>query len=118
MYTRNFFRATYFLTAMDAGFFTAMGIRNKVLRDLASIAFSLFYLVFPQAAHEKVKQYPTTIEVMRASWNKSTNPYLRALSYFDRGYLKMRKNIVIPRPKFPSPSSFTFDQKRVVGIPY
>jgi hypothetical protein len=101
---------------MDAGFFSAMEIRNKYVRDLVSFLLSLFYLVFPQAAHVKVRRYPTTIEVMRTSWNKSMNPYLRALAYFDRGSLKIRKDIVFQRPPIPSPSSFTFDDHRLVGI--
>lgn len=45
--------------------------------------------------------------MMRISWEKSSNPILRALTYFDRGHLRIRKNIIIPRPKVPGPSSFT-----------
>jgi hypothetical protein len=112
MYTRNFFRATYINTALDAGFYTCMNIRNKYIRDLMSIFVSVMYLFFPDAANakvlntNKVQQYPTTVEVMRTAWEKNSNPYLYALSYFDRGYLETRKNITIPRPSIPSQSSF------------
>lgn len=53
-YTRGFFRATWVLTALDAGFWTAMKIRNKKLRDAASIVFSVYYLIAAERADEKV----------------------------------------------------------------
>src|SRR5687768_2982000 len=52
MYDPTFFRATWVLTALDAGFWTAMRIRAKWLRDLASIAFSVFYLFAAERADE------------------------------------------------------------------
>lgn len=107
MYTRSFFRATWILTAMDAGFFTAMNIPFKPARDICSVIFSLFYLFFPDSAHTLVKKYPPSINVMRTSWEKSSNPILRAVTYFDRGYLAIRRNISIQRPTPASPSSFS-----------
>ncbi|KAJ2999234.1 hypothetical protein HDV02_003328 [Globomyces sp. JEL0801] len=109
MYTRNFFRATWLMCAMDAGFFTAMHYKTKWIRDLLSVVFTVFYMFFPEAAHEKVKRYPETIQVMRTSWEKSTNPYLYALTYFDRGYLKIRKDITFKRPT-DTHSSFNLDK--------
>lgn len=47
------------------------------------------------------------IETLRASWEKTLNPILRVLSYPDRGYLRIRKDIILPRPFPPSPSSFS-----------
>jgi acetyl esterase/lipase len=106
LYTRSFFRATYVLTALDAGFFSAMDIKTKWIRDVVSVLFSLGYLLFPNQAHEKVKKYPTTVRVFRTAWEKSTNPYLYAIGYFLRGYLRTRRDVLIPRPTTPSPTSF------------
>lgn len=44
------------MTALDAGFATAMSIRWKWLRDIASLAFSGYYLLFANEADEKVSQ--------------------------------------------------------------
>ncbi|EAQ84042.1 hypothetical protein CHGG_10446 [Chaetomium globosum CBS 148.51] len=82
MYDATYFRATWVLTALDAGFWTAMKISNKTLRDLASIAFSVFYLIAAEQADEKVRKVRgnITVEHMRVSWNKgSQSPYLRFL---------------------------------------
>jgi hypothetical protein len=83
-----------------------MDIKNKYIRDFLSVVIGAGYLFFPDNATAKVQQYPTTIRVMRTSWEKSTNPYLYALTFFDRGYLETRKNITIDRPPIPSPTSF------------
>ncbi|KAI8724566.1 hypothetical protein NCS52_00026000 [Fusarium sp. LHS14.1] len=102
MYDANYFRATWVLTALDAGFWTAMKIRSKWLRDLASIVFSLFYLVAAEKADEKVRKVRgmITVEHLRVSWNKGTSPYL---SFF-QGLMRPRfmrwppRQIRIPRP--------------------
>jgi hypothetical protein len=65
MYTRSFFRATWILTAMDAGFFTAMNIRPKILRDFLSVIFTVIYLFCPDQAAIKVKRFPTTAQTFR-----------------------------------------------------
>ncbi|KAK3946457.1 hormone-sensitive lipase [Diplogelasinospora grovesii] len=103
MYDTTYFRATWVLTALDAGFWTAMGIRNKRLRDLASMVFSVFYLVAAEKADEKVRKVRgnITVEHLRVSWNKgSQSPYLR----FFQGLVRPRftrwppRAIRIPRP--------------------
>jgi len=79
MYDPTYFRATWVLTALDAGFWTAMRIkRPKWLRDLASIIFSVFYLVAAERADEKVRKVRgmLTVEHLRVAWNKGTTPYL------------------------------------------
>lgn len=43
------------MTALDAGFATAMSIKWKWLRDIASLAFSGYYLLFANEADEKVR---------------------------------------------------------------
>ncbi|KAK3304640.1 Alpha/Beta hydrolase protein [Chaetomium strumarium] len=103
MYDAAYFRATWVLTALDAGFWTAMKIRNKTLRDLASMVFSIFYLIAAEQADEKVRKVRgnITVEHMRVSWNKGTqSPYLRFLQGLMRPRL-MRwppRQIRIPRP--------------------
>jgi acetyl esterase/lipase len=102
MYTTTFFRATWVLTAMDAGFWTAMKIRTKWLRDLSSVVFSVFYLVAAERADEKVRKIRSslTVEHLRVSWNKGTTPYLRFLQGIVRPRLTRwpPRAIRIPRP--------------------
>ncbi|KAK4146423.1 uncharacterized protein C8A04DRAFT_34895 [Dichotomopilus funicola] len=103
MYEADYFRATWMLTALDAGFWTAMKIRNKPLRDLASMVFSCFYMIAAEQADEKVRKVRSNINIdhMRVSWNKgSESPYLR----FFQGLLRRQytkwppRQIRIPRP--------------------
>ncbi|KAF4920599.1 Hormone-sensitive lipase [Colletotrichum viniferum] len=102
MYDATYFRATWVLTALDAGFWTAMKIRAKWLRDLASIVFSVFYMFAAEKADEKVRKVRgmLTVEHLRVSWNKGTTPYLR----FFQGLMRPRfsrwppRAIRIPRP--------------------
>ncbi|EPS44166.1 hypothetical protein H072_1872 [Dactylellina haptotyla CBS 200.50] len=80
LYTKAYFRATWVTTALDAGFWTAMPIRWKWLRDICGPAFSVFYLFATRLADEKQRKCRATIttEHMRVSWNKMLNPYLLA----------------------------------------
>lgn len=97
-------------------FYTAHTIRPKFLRDLCSILFTLFYLVSPENADEKVRKFRalSTPELMRISWEKSTTPLLRLLTTLDRGRLSIRQNISISRPKYPLPSSFHESQLKPI----
>ena len=54
LYTRSYFRATWVFTALDAGYWTAMPIRKKWLRDIAGPVFSVYYLFAAEQADEKV----------------------------------------------------------------
>jgi hypothetical protein len=97
-YTPDYFRATWIVTGLDAGFATAMTIRPKWLRDICSLLFAAYYILFPSAADEKVlilllfiickpvlipeniklrrfRAVPT-VELLRATWNKTANPYV------------------------------------------
>ncbi|PNH43878.1 hypothetical protein VD0004_g3707 [Verticillium dahliae] len=102
MYEKAYFRATWVLTALDAGFWTAMRIRSKWLRDIASVVFSLFYMVAAERADEKVRKVRgmLTVEHLRVSWNKGTTPYI---SFF-QGLMRPRltrwppRAVRIPRP--------------------
>ncbi|KAI5458138.1 Alpha/Beta hydrolase protein [Mariannaea sp. PMI_226] len=102
MYDATYYRATWVLTALDAGFWTAMKIRTKWLRDLASIVFSVFYLFAAEKADEKVRKVRgmLTVEHLRVAWNKGTSPYL---SFF-QGLMRPRfmrwppRQVRIPRP--------------------
>lgn len=83
LYSRAFFRATWITTALDAGFWSAMKIRNKKLRDLASIIFTVYYLIAAEQADEKVRKIRAvmTVDHLRVAWNKPNTPYL---SFFTR----------------------------------
>ncbi|QLI67737.1 Hormone-sensitive lipase [Metarhizium brunneum] len=102
MYDTTYFRATWVLTALDAGFWTAMKIKVKWMRDLASILFSLFYLVAAERADEKVRKVRgmITVEHLRVAWNKGTTPYLSVLQRLMRPRFTRwpPRQIRIPRP--------------------
>ena len=102
LYNRSYFRATWVTTALDAGFWTAMRIRKKWLRDLASIVFSVYYLFAAEQADEKVRKVRGTLTVdhLRVSWNKSTTPYLSFFTRLLRPKLARYppRAIRIPRP--------------------
>ena len=90
------------MTAMDAGFWTAMKIRRKWLRDLASVVFTVHYLIAAEQADEKVRKVRgiLTVDHLRISWNKGTTPYLSLLTKLMRPKLTRYppRAIRIPRP--------------------
>ena len=104
LYSRSYFRATWITTALDAGFWSAMKIRNKRIRDLASIVFTIYYLIAAEQADEKVRKVRAvlTVDHLRVAWNKPTTPYLYWFtslmrpSFTNYGPRKIR----IARPKF------------------
>ncbi|PWN50988.1 alpha/beta-hydrolase [Violaceomyces palustris] len=100
MYSRNFYRTTWIVTALDAGFATAMNIRPKWLRDILSLAFSSYYLIYANEADEKLRKFRAfcTVEMMRATWEKTTNPYIRAITWFHRPSLPIARPLLLPRP--------------------
>ncbi|ORY45966.1 alpha/beta-hydrolase [Rhizoclosmatium globosum] len=109
MYTRNFYRAAWFVTALDAGFLTAHTIKPKFLRDICSILFTGFYLFnFDKADAKVLKKYHAaiTVDMLRTSWNKKLNPYLQFAALGDTGILGIRRDIKIMRPSPPSPTAF------------
>ncbi|KAG8764080.1 hypothetical protein FRC12_008291, partial [Ceratobasidium sp. 428] len=53
LYSRSYYRATWLATGLDAGHATAMNIRPKWLRDLAAMAFSVYYIIYANEADEK-----------------------------------------------------------------
>ncbi|KAI8057072.1 Alpha/Beta hydrolase protein [Syncephalis plumigaleata] len=67
MYNRDFYRATWIMTAFDAGFWTAMNIRPNWLKHILSMVFTMYYLVFADQAAEKVRSIRSciTLEHMR-----------------------------------------------------
>ncbi|KAI1175709.1 alpha/beta-hydrolase [Nemania sp. FL0916] len=102
MYDTAYFRATWVLTALDAGFWTAMKIKKKWLRDVASMVFTVFYMVAAERADEKVRKVRgmLTVDHLRVSWNKGTSPYLGALQNLMRPRFTRwpPRAIRIPRP--------------------
>lgn len=102
LYNRSYFRATWVTTALDAGFWTAMKIRKQWLRDMASMVFSIYYLIAAEQADEKVRKVRglLTVEHLRVSWQKSTTTYLSLLTRILRPKLTRYppRGIRIPRP--------------------
>ncbi|KAK4173391.1 putative hydrolase [Triangularia setosa] len=110
MYDATYFRATWILTALDAGFWTAMPLKIKWLRDAASIVFSLFYMVAAEKADEKVRKVRgnITVDHLRVSWNKGVDsPYLRVL----QGLVRPRMTKWPPRQvRIPRPSTSDYKE--------
>ncbi|CAI7602801.1 unnamed protein product [Penicillium glandicola] len=102
MYSRSFFRATWITTGLDAGFWTAMNIKPKWIRDIASLVFTAYYLIAAEQADEKVRRVRATLtlEHLRVSWNKATSPYLWSLAKLLRPRMTQfpARAIRIPRP--------------------
>lgn len=100
MYSRNFYRTTWLVTALDAGFATAMNIKPKWLRDIMSLVFSAYYVIYANEADEKLRKYRAfcTVEMMRTTWEKTTNPYVRLVTWFHRPSLPIARPLLIPRP--------------------
>ncbi len=100
VYTRNFYRVCWLLNATDAGFWTAMNIKKKWLRDILSIFFSVYYLVFTEQATNKNRLYQSnlTINLIRVSLNKFENPYIKAASWFLIPKVILKQGILIQRP--------------------
>ncbi|XHG02159.1 hypothetical protein AWENTII_005519 [Aspergillus wentii] len=103
LYSRSFFRATWITTALDAGFWTAMKIKPKWIRDIASLMFTVYYLFAAEQADEKVRRVRATLTVehLRVSWNKGTTPYLWILAGLARPRLTRYspRAIRIKRPR-------------------
>lgn len=103
LYSRSYFRATWVTTALDAGFWSAMRIRQKPLRDVLSVVFSVYYLICAEQADDKVRKVRATLTVehLRVGWEKGTTPYLAALTTLLRPRLMWYppRKIRIPRPK-------------------
>ncbi|KAM0752725.1 alpha/beta-hydrolase [Meredithblackwellia eburnea MCA 4105] len=101
LYSKNYYRATWIVTALDAGFATAMTIKPKWLRDLFSLAFSGYYLLFANEADEKLRKYRAmcTVEMLRTTWEKTSNPYVRFFTKHLRPRLGINRKVLLPRPK-------------------
>ncbi|KAJ1977288.1 hypothetical protein H4R34_003639 [Dimargaris verticillata] len=101
MYHPGYFRATTIFTALDAGFWTAMPIRPRWLRDGLSLVFSLVYLCFPLQADTKVRRVRQliTVDHMRTSWEKAKNPLLRLGMRLQFASVHTVRQFAIPRPR-------------------
>lgn len=103
LYSRAYFRATWITTALDAGFWSAMKIRNKKVRDLASIIFTVYYLIAAEQADEKVRKVRAvlTVDHLRVAWDKPNTPYLRWFTGIMRPKFTNYppRAVRVPRPK-------------------
>lgn len=99
-YTPSFYRATWVMQALDAGFWTAYPIKNKYARDLLSIVLTMYYLVFSDAANEKVRRFrlKTTVESCRVSWEKGRNPYANAIAKALLPKINIYRDVFVKRP--------------------
>ena len=102
LYAPGYFRATWITTALDAGFWSAMPIKRRWIRDSCSILFTIYYLVCAEQADEKVRKVRSilTVDHLRVSWNKTTTPYLAFFTKLlrPRFLRNAPRAIRIPRP--------------------
>jgi hypothetical protein len=61
-YSPSYYRATWIATGLDAGFATAMNIRPIWLRDICSILFSVYYIIYANEGDEKVRRIGSPIK--------------------------------------------------------
>lgn len=100
MYSRSYYRVTWINTALEAGFASAMSVRPIWLRDILSFLFSFYYVIYANEADEKLRRYRAfcTIDFLRTTWNKTTNPYIRAFTWIHRPRVPVAEQILLPRP--------------------
>ncbi|KAF8919831.1 Alpha/Beta hydrolase protein [Mucidula mucida] len=102
LYSPSYYRATWITTGLDTGFATAMSIKPKWLRDICSVLFAGYYILYPNEADEKLRRFRAvpTVEMLRTTWEKTTNPYIRAFSPLPS--VNIRRKILLARPKSSS----------------
>ncbi|WVF72296.1 hypothetical protein IAT40_007109 [Kwoniella sp. CBS 6097] len=107
LYSRSYYRATYINTAFDAGFASAMNIRPKWLKDIASMLFTGYYLLWATEGDEVLRKFRAvcSVEMLRVTWEKTKNPYVRLFTTFHRPRLSTVRNVTIPRPPTSSRAS-------------
>ncbi|KIM69024.1 hypothetical protein SCLCIDRAFT_103917 [Scleroderma citrinum Foug A] len=98
LYSPSYYRMTWIATGLDAGFATAMSIKPKWLRDICSILFSIYYIIYANEGDEKLRRFRAvpTVEMFRTTWEKTSNPYLRLLSSGSK--VAFHRRILLPRP--------------------
>ncbi|KAF8639568.1 hypothetical protein AX17_001470 [Amanita inopinata Kibby_2008] len=102
LYSPSFYRATWLITGLDAGFATAMTIRPRWLRDICSIIFSGYYIIYASDADEKLRKFRAvpTVEMLRTTWEKTSNPYIRFATPLR--HVSVKRKLFIPRPECSS----------------
>ncbi|KZO95543.1 alpha/beta-hydrolase [Calocera viscosa TUFC12733] len=100
MYSRAYYRATWIVTSLDAGFATAQTIRPKWVREIAQVILGGYYIFYANEADEKLRKFRAvcTVEMLRTTWEKTSNPYLRAMTFWDRPSLPLIRHVVLARP--------------------
>ncbi|EJD35293.1 alpha/beta-hydrolase [Auricularia subglabra TFB-10046 SS5] len=94
-YSRAYYRATWIVTGLDAGFATAMTVKPKWLRDICSVIFSIYYIIYANEADEKLRKFRAvcTVEMLRVTWEKTSNPYVSAPPR-----VRHVRQLLLPRP--------------------
>ncbi|CAD6589320.1 MAG: hypothetical protein TREMPRED_005334, partial [Tremellales sp. Tagirdzhanova-0007] len=84
-----------------------MIIRPKWLKDLCSVLFSFYYLLWATEGDEVLRRFRAicTVEMLRVTWEKTNNPYVRLLTYHQRQSIPVIQHVTIPRPSTSSRAS-------------
>lgn len=100
-YTKNFAKIRWLLTSLDAAVLSTLKVRITPLRHLLTVVLSLWYVVQPRRAENKVDAFrrSMTHQAIRACWEKGTTPMLSAV---DR-LLRKRCAIDLELVEIPSP---------------
>ncbi|KAL0068819.1 hypothetical protein AAF712_004149 [Marasmius tenuissimus] len=71
------------------------------LRDICSVLFSVYYIIYANEADEKLRRFRAvpTVEMLRATWEKTSNPYIKLFTSLRLPSLPTRRKILLPRPK-------------------
>ncbi|KAF8070622.1 Alpha/Beta hydrolase protein [Lyophyllum atratum] len=98
LYSASYYRATWINTGLEAGFATAMSIRPKWLRDICSMLFSGYYILYANEGDEKLRRFRAvpTVDMLRTTWEKISNPYIRMITHLP--WVSTRRKILFPRP--------------------
>ncbi|KAL1728818.1 Alpha/Beta hydrolase protein [Schizophyllum commune] len=98
LYSPSYYRATWIATGLDAGFATAMHIKPRWLRHICSVLFSGYYIIYANEGDEKLRKFRAvpTVEMLRATWEKTSNPILQAFMHFPR--VSLFRKVLIQRP--------------------
>ncbi|KAJ7178358.1 Alpha/Beta hydrolase protein [Mycena crocata] len=117
LYSPSYYRATWINTGLDAGFATAMSIRTKWIRDICSVLFSGYYIVYPNEADEKLRRFRAvpTVEMLRRCWEKTSNPYACLIRFQIRAFTHLPRVTIQRKILLPRPASSTYERP-IVGF--
>ena len=98
-FSRDYYRATWITTAMDAGFWSCLKIKWKWLRDIASVLVTGYYLIAYETATAKCAKFRAqpTVHLLKSSWEKQNNWIFKAVIKLNLPSMGYTTIINVPR---------------------